>query len=111
MVQLGGFEPPTSGSTIRRSNQLSYNCIRVPFNPFGVRAREIMGPSRQKQAHEGQLSSPCGALSGVRKRPADKTGPNNEKAGNKAGLCTAFVVAADRGRRRRGSSGQAGLGG
>jgi hypothetical protein len=26
LVQLGGFEPPTSGSTIRRSNQLSYNC-------------------------------------------------------------------------------------
>ena len=26
MVQLGGLEPPTSGSTIRRSNQLSYNC-------------------------------------------------------------------------------------
>ena len=27
MVQLGGFEPPTSCSTDRRSNQLSYNCI------------------------------------------------------------------------------------
>ena len=26
LVQLGGLEPPTSGSTIRRSNQLSYNC-------------------------------------------------------------------------------------
>src|SRR5688500_12777902 len=25
MVRLGGLEPPTSGSTIRRSNQLSYN--------------------------------------------------------------------------------------
>src|SRR5271154_298414 len=27
MVQLGGLEPPTSCSTDRRSNQLSYNCI------------------------------------------------------------------------------------
>src|SRR4051812_35317842 len=28
MVQLGGFEPPTSGSTDRRSNHLSYSCTR-----------------------------------------------------------------------------------
>ena len=27
LVQLGGFEPPTSGSTNQRSNQLSYSCI------------------------------------------------------------------------------------
>ena len=27
LVQLGGLEPPTSCSTDRRSNQLSYNCI------------------------------------------------------------------------------------
>jgi hypothetical protein len=26
LVQSGGLEPPTSGSTIRRSNQLSYDC-------------------------------------------------------------------------------------
>src|SRR5439155_10450110 len=26
MVQLGGFEPPTSGSIDRRSNHLSYSC-------------------------------------------------------------------------------------
>jgi hypothetical protein len=33
MVQLGGLEPPTSGSTIRRSNQLSYNCT---LDPAGI---------------------------------------------------------------------------
>src|SRR3954463_10849176 len=36
MVQLGGFEPPTSGSTDRRSNHLSYSCTglgRYCFRP------------------------------------------------------------------------------
>src|SRR6185437_8036773 len=33
MVQLGGLEPPTSGSTIRRSNQLSYNCTSAFRQP------------------------------------------------------------------------------
>ncbi len=37
MVQLGGLEPPTSGSTIRRSNQLSYNCT-VTGPPGGADA-------------------------------------------------------------------------
>src|SRR3954471_8379591 len=31
VVQLGGLEPPTSGSTIRRSNQLSYSCTRLAW--------------------------------------------------------------------------------
>src|SRR4029077_6204520 len=36
LVQLGGLEPPTSCSTDRRSNQLSYNCILRPGPKKGV---------------------------------------------------------------------------
>jgi hypothetical protein len=32
LVQLGGFEPPTSGSTNQRSNQLSYSCMFFVYN-------------------------------------------------------------------------------
>jgi hypothetical protein len=39
MVQLGGLEPPTSGSTIRRSNQLSYNCTRLAASNGKARTR------------------------------------------------------------------------
>jgi hypothetical protein len=43
MVQLGGLEPPTSCSTDRRSNQLSYNCIlaRGPAGRGGEFGRKL----------------------------------------------------------------------
>jgi hypothetical protein len=42
VVQLGGLEPPTSCSTNRRSNQLSYNCILE--RPTISRSRAVPGP-------------------------------------------------------------------
>jgi hypothetical protein len=43
LVQLGGLEPPTSCSTDRRSNQLSYNCILPPAPKRGGRTRRKLG--------------------------------------------------------------------
>src|ERR1700688_4090577 len=43
LVQLGGLEPPTSCSTDRRSNQLSYNCILVPAPKTGRRTGRKLG--------------------------------------------------------------------
>src|ERR1700709_466872 len=55
LVQLGGLEPPTSCSTDRRSNQLSYNCILgSPENGGGERG----GNSVQRSA----LARPRDAL-------------------------------------------------
>jgi hypothetical protein len=42
LVQLGGLEPPTSCSTDRRSNQLSYNCILCRPKK-GLRTRRKLG--------------------------------------------------------------------
>ncbi len=50
LVQLGGFEPPTSGSTIRRSNQLSYSCT--------LESRETRGAPAQKQDFGGVAPPP-----------------------------------------------------
>ena len=63
VVQLGGLEPPTSGSTIRRSNQLSYSCI-----VGGVETRTI-GPVWQAT---------------VRPAQRDRQGPKSVKPGPEA---------------------------
>jgi hypothetical protein len=43
VVQLGGLEPPTSCSTDRRSNQLSYNCILCAAPKRGRRTGRKLG--------------------------------------------------------------------
>src|SRR5260221_4228839 len=43
VVQLGGLEPPTSCSTDRRSNQLSYNCILAKPQKGGPRMGRKLG--------------------------------------------------------------------
>src|SRR5882757_1822055 len=43
VVQLGGLEPPTSCSTDRRSNQLSYNCILGDTRKGGRRTGRKLG--------------------------------------------------------------------
>src|SRR6201986_634188 len=48
MVQLGGLEPPTSGSTIRRSNQLSYNCMPRPEGRFAKSRKLWAAPAKSK---------------------------------------------------------------
>jgi len=88
MVRLGGLEPPTSGSTIRRSNQLSYNrtrCLHSAKRPYGQLdfnsrpscAQRPMG----RQFARGALSQSSQHY-GLprRKRPAQK-----KKAGRKKG--------------------------
>lgn len=39
MVQVGGLEPPTSGSTDQRSNQLSYTCTSTDVRPSRARRK------------------------------------------------------------------------
>jgi hypothetical protein len=63
LVQLGGLEPPTSCSTDRRSNQLSYNCILTPPSIWrGLRRRETRGKPATWQAAHGSKPAVGGAI-------------------------------------------------
>lgn len=79
MVQLGGLEPPTSCSTDRRSNQLSYNCIldggrsvRSSWGPGRrpANAPETMSIAALWQGHRTGLDNVLAALSRRMRRRA-----------------------------------------
>src|SRR5258708_25087406 len=57
VVQLGGLEPPTSCSTDRRSNQLSYNCIRFRPRKKGGRTGRKLGATARFGKAAGGLPS------------------------------------------------------
>ena len=57
VVQLGGLEPPTFGSTIRRSNQLSYSC-KMPALPNAAQTSRNSSRAQVDQAWKGRPNSP-----------------------------------------------------
>ena len=62
LVQLGGLEPPTSCSTDRRSNQLSYNCILYRPKKGSPNRAETRCNARLWQGRETMTTStsrPC----------------------------------------------------
>jgi hypothetical protein len=65
LVQLGGLEPPTSCSTDRRSNQLSYNCIAVAQGPktgarFGRKLGATPAFGKAGTTHPGVVPAKAG---------------------------------------------------
>ena len=116
MVRLGGLEPPTSGSTIRRSNQLSYNGTLPAADPQGLPVGESDHSPVGEGVHTGyrnliqdrprgkaQTATYCQAAPSVHDLPDDpgrtrrgrtKNALDKEKAGGRR--CRPFPVTSRR---------------
>jgi hypothetical protein len=75
LVQLGGLEPPTSCSTDRRSNQLSYNCIRRAGPKRGRRTGRKLGATPVFGKAARTPSSAVSAADRVNHRPSESKSP------------------------------------
>src|SRR5947209_4001492 len=78
MVQLGGLEPPNSCSTDRRSNQLSYNCIRCAAEKGLPNRAETRCNAMLWQGRDDRLRRRPGARAdhvGHNKKPGLAPGP------------------------------------
>src|SRR6185436_13175154 len=63
MVQEGGLEPPTSGSTDQRSNQLSYSCTSQDLHISRLHYRDCAGKLGAKAGlGKARPFTPCGPL-------------------------------------------------
>jgi hypothetical protein len=79
LVQLGGLEPPTSCSTDRRSNQLSYNCIlesRVPQKERRRTGRKLGATPRFGKAAKASNAAAHGPIHGPILGPIFGVDPN-----------------------------------
>ncbi len=67
VVQLGGLEPPTSCSTDRRSNQLSYNCIPCRPQKRAPKKGSPNGAETRCNASlwQGREMTSCGRLEAI----------------------------------------------